>query len=103
MCGTSYYLDEEHNPIRIESWNGNIKTVSCETRMPGEYVLLGDAEHAAEYTLHEIAHRMAERLVPFIEYEQTYDPRCMEYITRARLRVADPYSLHRTTSFYRGR
>lgn len=102
MCGTAYYLDEEQNPIRIESWQGRIRSVACETKIPREYMLYGDADKIMEFTLHDIAKRMAERLIPFIEYEQSYDHQRMEYITRARLRVADPYTLHETTRFYLG-
>ena len=70
--------------------------------MPDEFVLFGDPERVTEETLHDIAHKMAQKLVPFIEYEQTHDPIQRSFITRARLRVADPYSLHKTTQIYRG-
>ena len=92
MCGCSYMLDQYMQPIRIETSHLQFETVSGCVSVP-EYVLTSyghDVTKATEFILHDMASRMAEKILPLIEWQTEYNPRTMEYITHGRIRVAKP-------------
>ena len=69
--------------MRIETLVGSVIT-------PREaFYTLGE-KGACEKTLKEMASHMAEKLLPFIEYQTEFDPTYNEYVTHGRLRVANP-------------
>lgn len=90
-CGAMYRLDEDHMPVRLEVSQMRIETFVGEVIVPNEAVYLLGTEKACEMSLKEMAKRMAEKILPMIEYHTEYDIEHCEYVTYGRLRVANPY------------
>ena len=93
MCGMQYKLDEDFTLGRIEIYNGRFITLEGMIAVPG-YALyeFGDKgpEMAAEMTLKALSRKMAEKMLPFMDFRQYFDPRTMTLETRAEVRVAEP-------------
>lgn len=89
-CGAMYRLNEDNIPVRIDVCHMRVETLTGSIITPREAVYTLGEEKACEITLREMASRMAEKLLPFIEYQTEYDFRHNEYITHGRLRVANP-------------
>ena len=89
-CGAMYRLDENFTPLRVEVSQMRLETISAKTMTPAYYV----AEHGEDvmkYTLQEMAHNMAERILPLIEFQTEFDIKHNMYVTYGRLRVANPH------------
>ena len=89
-CGAMYRLNEDMMPIRLEVSHLKFETFTSSAIVPSEAMYLLGEEKACEMTLKEMASRMAEKLLPMIEYYTEFDFRHNEYITHGRLRVVDP-------------
>lgn len=89
-CGAMYRLNEDFMPVRLEVSHLHIDTLVGKTIVPSEAMYLLGTEKACEMTLKEMAERMAEKILPYIEYQMEFDPRLNQYITHGRLRVANP-------------
>lgn len=90
-CGAMYRLDEDYMPVRLEVSQMRIETFVGSAITPREAVYLLGVEEACEMSLKEIAKRMAEKILPMIEYQTEYDMEHNEYVTYGRLRVANPH------------
>lgn len=91
MCGTAYKFDYDETdvrPIRISEFQHRMEVRQGTVIVP-EYFMNTDPEKCMEYALREMAKQMAEKLLPFIEYRQEYNPRLCEYEIQGRLMVAD--------------
>jgi hypothetical protein len=89
MCGTQYVLDENMRPVRLEVTQCKLVTIGSSVTIPG-YSLMDHPKECTEYTLREMAVSMAEKLLPLMEFQTMYEPMHNEYVTYARLRVAEP-------------
>ena len=89
-CGAMYRLSEDCIPVKLEVSQLKFKTICSQTITPAYYVNQY-GEDIMKHTLEDMAHQMAEKLLPLIEFQTEYEPRTMEYITYGRLRVADPH------------
>lgn len=87
-CGTPYRYDEQnhlrliHSELRFETLQGSIF-------MPA-YFVEEDPQRAMEMTLIKLAERMSRKLLPFIEYRQSFELKTNEYLTYGRIKVAIP-------------
>ena len=88
-CGAMYRLNEDNIPIRFEISEMKIETFYSQVFTPA-YLVRNHGEDIMEHTLEQMAHNMAEKLLPLIEFQTEYDVRNNEYITHGRLRVAHP-------------
>lgn len=90
-CGTAYRLDEDFLPVRLEIRKGDIRVIDSCIELPKEYALCMDADEMSKVTLTEMAHSMAEKILPLIEYRTEFDIAHNMYVTHGRLRVVDPH------------
>ena len=89
-CGAMYRLNDDNIPVRIEVSQMRIETLVGSVITPHEaFYALGEKD-ACEMTLKEMASRMAEKILPFIDYHMEFDPHLNQYVTHGRLRVARP-------------
>jgi len=97
-CGTPYRYDEQnrlrliHSELRFETLHGSIF-------MPA-YFVEENPQRAMEITLVQMAEKMSEKLLPFIEYRQSFDVPHYEYITHGRIKVAIPGTTSFTTPIW---
>lgn len=96
-CGTAYRLDDDMIPVRLVTSNLEFVTLGGMAILPKEY-LVCEPDKAMEYTLHEMAKNMAEKILPLIEFQTEYDIAHNEYKTYGRLRVAKPTGGTRCTN-----
>lgn len=90
-CGAMYRLNEDNIPIRLEVSQMRIETIVGSAITPREAIYTLGEKGACEMTLKEMASHMAEKLLPFIEYQTEYDFKHNEYVTYGRIRVANPH------------
>lgn len=97
MCGMQYRLNEDMQPVRVEVSHCKLVNLGTSMAVPA-YVLKGEnTEDLMKYTLSELAHNMAEKILPLMEFQTEYRPEYAEYVTYARMRVAEPN--HNYTAF----
>lgn len=92
-CGMQYRLDEDFTLGRVEVYNGKFVTLEGKIGVPA-YTMYKFGEDgprkACEMTLKALSEGMAKKILPFMEFQQYYDPRMMHLETYASVRVAEP-------------
>ena len=89
-CGMQYMLKDDMTLCRMVTSNLQWSTISGCVTVPS-YVLfdIGE-ERAAEMTLQLMAESLAPKLLPFMEFQSSFDPKYNEIATFGRIRVAEP-------------
>lgn len=89
-CGSEYKAEnDEITPLRIERIPYKYRTIGSRVEIPREY-LFENPERIFELSLHEMARNMADKLVPLMSLELSYDPMKMEHMLYGNLKVAVP-------------
>lgn len=89
-CGSEYKAEnDEITPLRIESIPYKCHTIGSRVEIPREY-LFENPESIFELSLHKMARSMADKLVPLLSLEVSYDPMKMEHILYGKIEVAIP-------------
>lgn len=89
-CGSEYKAENDViTPLRIESIPYKYHTIGSRVEIPREY-LFKNPERIFELSLHEMARNMADKLVPLMSLETSYDPMKMEHILYGKIKVAIP-------------
>lgn len=89
-CGSEYKAENDViTPLRIESIPYKYRTIGSKVEIPREY-LFENPERIFELSLHEMARSMADKLVPLMSLETSYDPMKMEHILYGNIKVAIP-------------
>ena len=89
-CGSIYRLTEDFVPIRILPSEMQIATIGGSSRTSREDIFVLGEKNASEMTLRHMAEIMAEKLLPYIEFQTSLDPRNGDIVTFGRLRVVNP-------------
>lgn len=87
-CGTEYEFDNMTKYV-VETSNIEFNTLSVETSIPLEYGTLEGIECRMKQ---DIAKRMTDSILEYTEYETWLDPRKLEQVLRARVKVGIPRS-----------
>lgn len=89
-CGMQYERDHnEPTILRLITEERRTEVLSGTVLIPDE-IMIGDTEKAIEYAVRQMAGQMAERLIPFIEFEWERDWPTRQTGIYGRLRVARP-------------
>lgn len=89
-CGTEYQVDDDWAaPLRIETMPFKAVTFAERVKIPF-IVMRTDPEKAFEFSLHEMAERMAERIIPCMEIYAEEDLNTFDTFLGAKIRVAVP-------------
>ena len=89
-CGSEYKAEnDEIMPLKIERIPYRCHTIGGKVEIPREY-LFENPESILELSLHEMARKMADKLVPLMSLEVGYDPMRMEHILYGSVKVAIP-------------
>ena len=89
-CGMQYERDHnEPTTLRLITEERRTEVLSGAVFIPDE-IMTGDTEQAIEYAVRQMAKQMAERLIPFIEFEWERDWLTRQTGIYGRLRVARP-------------
>lgn len=89
-CGSEYKAEnDEITPLRIERIPYKYCTIGSRVEIPREY-LFENPERIFELSLHEMARSMADKLVPLMSLEVSYDPVRMEDVLYGNIKVAVP-------------
>lgn len=85
-CGTQFR--EEHNEIRVVTYNPQVHTLGANVIFPKEIVVQSPRE-ASEYAIRSLAQEFADGIGQFMEVQTIDEPITGEVMFRARLRVLD--------------
>lgn len=93
-CGMQYRLNDGPDGFtlgRVEIYRGRFRLVQGHVSVPA-YTLDNpeDFERAAEWTLNDMANKMAVQLLPFMEFQSMFRPEHCSIDTFAQMRVAEP-------------
>ena len=89
-CGMQYMLKEDMTLGRVVTSNLQWATIGCCVAVPS-YVLFDiGKERAAEMTLQQMSESLANKLLPFMEFQSSFDPKHNDIVTYGRIRVAEP-------------
>ena len=89
-CGTQYKYDQDGRLITVEQFDRKTVYINGSIAVPA-YIVQKDPQMAMEMTLQEIAQEMVKKIMPLIEWQTRFEPRTMEYITHARVGVAETF------------
>ena len=89
-CGTQYQTDQnEPLTLRIVNEKRRTEVLSGAVFIPDE-IIMDNTEQAIDYAVRRMAGQMAERLIPFIEFEWERDLPTRQTGIYGRIRVARP-------------
>ena len=89
-CGTQFKREHDPNILRIETYNPRTRVLETKVMFSEHELNMLGIENASEIMVHEMAKKIANSLVPFMEVKTSYDPQRFEHILRARVRVLEP-------------
>ena len=98
MCGVQYRRDARTGML-VERSIPYIN-LNCEVVMP-DYIVESDPARAMEMTLHQVAEQLATRILPLMEWRQSYDLKDKSYRTMGRIKVGKKAETDRITEMYR--
>lgn len=93
-CGTQYRLNNR-GMLEFVTYPRRVKFMTEGVIIP-RYIVEDDPQKAMEYGLHQLAEKLAERLMPLCEWVHEYDPRTMDYYLHMRVGIAEPKSVETT-------
>ena len=93
-CGMQYKLNDGPDGFtlgRVEVYHGKFQLIQGHVCVPA-FTLKDpeDYERAAEWTLKDMALNMSVHLLPFMEFQSSFEPQTMTIDTYAQMRVAEP-------------
>ena len=89
-CGMQYMLKDDMTLCRMVTSNLQWSTIGCCVTVPSYVLFDMGKERAAEMTLHQMAESLAPKLLPFMEFQSSFDPKYNDIATYGRIRVAEP-------------
>lgn len=89
-CGMQYMLKEDFTLCRMEVYPGRFTTIGGSVAIPAYVLKEMGAETFSEMTLHKMVEAMASKILPFMEFQNEFDPRDQALLTYYRVRVAEP-------------
>ena len=92
-CGMQYRLEESDFGFtlgRVEVYNGKFITLNGCIGIPAYVAHELGPEKACEMSIKELAHNMAPRIMPLMEYYNEFDPCMQMHKTFCEIRVAEP-------------
>lgn len=88
-CGLQFKMKSDGSLMRVDVYEHKFIPIGTAIAMPGYYVK-SNPQEAMEMTLHEMAEKLAVKILPLIEFQTEYDIRHNEYVTYGRIRVEEP-------------
>ena len=88
-CGSQYKAEDEYGVLKIERLPFKSIQLTLQKRIALEY-LIDRPQEILAYSLEEMAKEMAEKLLPYMEYDIAQDPQYMDCRMRGRIRIAIP-------------
>ena len=78
-CGSRYERKNGDQVIRIETFQNPVRTFAAKTMISNEAIMAMGEEKAAEYSIRELTHNLAESLTPYLTVEKEYNPMDMKH------------------------
>lgn len=90
-CGMQYRLNDDMTLCRVEVFNKRFVTLEGQVGVP-TYLIYdeNELECIAETTLRSMSEKMAEKLLPFMEFQTMFNPTKNSLDTYGRVQVAIP-------------
>ena len=91
-CDSDYEKEDDDflRPLTVEVCQARLVTLGCKRSVPREYIRHREVtEKAIEMTIKDSAHELAEGIIPYMEFEEYFDPEQMTTIIGGRVKIAD--------------
>ena len=88
-CGLQFKLKADGTLMRVDVYPHKFIPIGAAISMPAFY-LKKDPEDAMKYTLEKMALKLAEQILPLMEFRQEYCPQHDDFVTYGRIRVEEP-------------
>jgi len=88
-CGSQYRVEDDCGRLKIETLPFRSIQLTLSKRIAYEYLKENPTETLA-WSLEEMASEMAEKLMPYLEFEMEHDIKYMDYRLRGSVRIAIP-------------
>lgn len=89
-CGMQYRLNEDFTLGRVEVYHGRFTSIGGCIAVPAYVLNTLGPEEACEMSLKQMAENMADKILPFMEFQSMLDPAQNELVTYGRVKVAEP-------------
>ena len=91
-CGLEYRYEHETQELRIITETRKMDILHGAFFIPDEYLHEGNAEEIISHSIKRLASRMAEQLIPYMEWERESDPAIRETKIYSRVLLSRPTS-----------
>ena len=88
-CGLQFKMKPDGTLMRVDVFSHKFIPIGAAISMPAFYVK-NNPEEAMKYTLNEMARKLAENILPLMEFRQEYNREYDDYVTYGRIRVEEP-------------
>lgn len=88
-CGLQFKMKPDGTLMRVDVFPHKFIPIGAAISMPAFYVK-DNPEKAMEYTLTEMARKLAEQILPLMEFRQEYNVQHDDFVTYGRIRVEEP-------------
>ena len=89
-CGTQFKRDPDPNVIHVCSWNPKMEVIGGKVILDDLAFGTAGLVETSKIAIEMLAKKLAEGLIPYMEIQQTHDPRRMQMEYNARVRVLRP-------------
>ena len=88
-CGLQFKMKSDGTLMRIDMYAHKCIPIGASVYVPSFYVI-DHPKEAMEMSLHKMAEKMVEHIMPLIEFQTSYDMRHDDYVVYGRIRVEEP-------------
>lgn len=89
-CGMMFrQIDNEH-VVRLEVQEMRTEVLHSRITVSKELLKYCEPQDVLEHSIKELAHKFAEQLIPYMEYELSEDPATLEESIYSRIRILRP-------------
>lgn len=89
-CGTAYEREVNGNVVRIETFQNPVREYKAGVEVPAEAVSVMNEHGAANYAIEQLSRNLAEAIAECMQLHTHYDPRSMNHIVTARIKIIEP-------------
>lgn len=88
-CGLQFKLKADGTLMRVDVYPHKFIPIGAAISTPAFYIKK-DPEDAMRYTLEKMALKLAEQILPLMEFRQEYNIEHDDFVTYGRIRVEEP-------------
>jgi hypothetical protein len=88
-CGLQFKMKSDGTLMKVDIYNHKFIPIGASICIPSFYVA-DHTQEAMEMTLHRVAEKLAEQILPLVEWQAVFNMEHNDYVMYGRIRVAEP-------------